>query len=172
VKDLVSYGLIKVRTKLIIGLILVLSVILQSTVFDYLKIFNVKPDIVLIAVVILGLSLKLKWVMIFSYFAGFLKDMLGGFPFGINVLVLPLLGFLVFKLSKRMEIETRYLKTALVFIAVISQNLVVSLLIVLLGLDISTGVFSRFAVISSIYTAVVYFYLSKIIRIPKKITLF
>jgi len=161
-----------VRTKLIIGLILVLSVILQSTVFDYLKIFNVKPDIVLIAVVILGLSLKLKWVMIFSYFAGFLKDMLGGLPFGINVLVLPLLGFLVFKLSKRMAIETRYLKTALVFIAVISQNLVVSLLIVLLKLDISIGVFSRFAVISSIYTAVVYFYLSKIIRIPKKITLF
>ena len=155
------------KKKLIIAFILILLVILQSTALDYLKIFNVKPDLVLAALIILGLSLDLKWVMVFSYLAGFLKDMLGSLPFGLNTLAFPLLGFLVFKLSKKIAIETKYMKAATVFMAVILENLIAFVCFIFTGLDISLGIFSRFTIVSSIYTVLILILIFKIIRIPK-----
>lgn len=155
------------KTKFIIGFILILLVILQSTVLDYIKIFNVKPDLVLATVIIVGVSADLKWVMVFSYLAGFLKDILGTSPFGLNTLVFPLLGFLSFKLSKKIAIETEYMKAATVFMAVILENLIAFLWLIFTGLDISLGIFSRFTIISSIYTVLILILIFKIIRIPE-----
>jgi rod shape-determining protein MreD len=155
------------KTKLIIGIILVFLVILQSTTLDYLKLFNTKPDLVLIAIVLIALSLKFKWVMLFSYLAGFIKDTLATQTIGLNTLVLPLIGFLVFRLSKKIDIDSDFMKSALIFMATFLENLLIWFLLIFLGTDISLGIFSRFALIGSIYTALLFLLFSKKIITPK-----
>ena len=155
-----------IKSKLLVSLILILLVVLQSTILDYIKIFNTKPDILLVAIVIISLSFDLKWVLIFSYFTGFLKDILAVLPLGLNTLVLPLLGFLIFRLSKKIVIETNYMITVAIFISLIFENLAVSLLLIPLQLNFSLGIFFRLTIVSSVYTALLFFLLSKIIRIP------
>lgn len=145
-----------IKTKIIIGCILISLVVLQSTLLDYIKIFNVKPDLVLVAIIIISLSLDLKWVMMFSYLAGLFKDTLGIEPLGLNILALPLIGFLVFKLSKKIIIETNYMKIATVFTAVILENLIAILCLILMGSGIPIGIFFRFTIVGSIYTALLF----------------
>lgn len=155
------------KIKLLLGIILVLSVILQSTFFDHIKIFNVKPDLMLIAIVIISLSLDFKWIMVFSYFSGFLKDVLAALPLGVNTLVLPLIAFFIFRLSKRIVLETNYAISITIFMASLFENLIVSLLLIALEFDISIGVFFRLTIISSIYTSVVFLLTSKALNFLK-----
>jgi len=155
------------KTKLIIAITLIFLVILQSTTLDYLKLFNTKPDLVLIAIVLIALSLKFKWVMLFGYLAGFLKDALATQTIGLNTLVLPLIGFLVFRLSKKIDIESDFMKSALIFMATFLENLLIWFLLIFLGTDISLGIFFRFTLVGSIYTALLFFLFSKKILTPK-----
>jgi rod shape-determining protein MreD len=153
------------KIKLTAGSVLILLVILQPTLMSWFRIFGVEPDLVLAAVVIIGLSLDLKWVLLFSYAAGLLKDSLGILPLGVNTLVLPLLGFAANRLSRRMVIEADYVIATVVFIAAVSHNLIISLLLVIMGLNISMGMSSRIILIGAIYTASLFLLFSKLIRL-------
>jgi rod shape-determining protein MreD len=149
------------KPKIFTCVVLILLAILQSTVLDYLKIFNVQPDILLIAVIIIALSRDLKSVMVCSYFAGFVKDLLGGMPLGINTLILPLLSFLVFRLSKEIVIESNYMRASVIAIAVILENLCALLAVSILKWDFPLAVFFKSAIIGSAYTASLFLILSQ-----------
>jgi len=154
------------KIKLKAGLVLILLVLLQSTLFSRLEILGAEPDLVLAVVVIIGLSLDLKWVLLLSFAAGLLKDSLGILPAGLNTLVLPLLGFAANRLSRQMLIEADYVTAAVVFIAAISYNLVIPLLLAIMGSPVSLGISSRIILIGAIYTTLLFLLFSRLSRLP------
>jgi rod shape-determining protein MreD len=117
------------RNKVIILCILLLLAITQVTVLDYLSIWKVKPDLLLAAIIFLAFSFEKKWVLVFSYFGGLFKDIFSsGLP-GINTIIFMVIGYTVYRLSKKFIIETMFLRLALIAIVVILENVFVQIIL-------------------------------------------
>jgi rod shape-determining protein MreD len=122
-------------------------------VLNYLTIFNVKPDLLLIAVVILGLLYSAKWVVAFSFFSGFLKDIFGSGPVGLNTFIFLLIGYSVYRLSKEIIIETLPLRIAVIGSGVILENIIALCVLSFYSNPSPLGIFLRVIFLATIYTA-------------------
>lgn len=92
------------RTKLY--LFLFVSFILEITVFEYLKIFGTKPDILLIIVIFTGLFGGKRLGLEAGIFAGIMIDIFGISPFGSGILAYGLTGILNGILNKGLYKES------------------------------------------------------------------
>ncbi len=136
-------------------LILVLS-LLEATILNSFKLLGVKPDLLLISVVIAGLIFDLKWGFIFAILAGILKDSLAAGPFGINTLLFSLWVFLIVNLSRKITLDINLVRIILVFIVAVSHNLVKKMIFFILGLSsASIGMFIYITFMESLYTAAI-----------------
>ncbi|MFA5116116.1 MAG: rod shape-determining protein MreD [Candidatus Omnitrophota bacterium] len=142
-----------VLPKILMVCALLLLAILQSTVIDRIGIFNIEPDLLLIAVVIVALSSSWKWALFFGFTAGFCKDIFGSSAFGIYTLILSTLGFLCFELSKSLMIETRLRLLITVSLAVAFEYLALALFLASSGDPVPFGIFLRSVLIGSAYSA-------------------
>lgn len=146
-------------------LLIVILGLLQVTLLDYFKIFGVKPDLLLIGVVMVSLfSFDLKWALFLSAFCGILKDVMAINPFGINTLLFPLWSFLIMRLSKKISIENNFICAVLVFIIGVSCNIITRLIFLFLGNFISMNVFLRITFLESLYTAFILPLFFRVIR--------
>lgn len=127
--------------------------ILQVTVLDYAKIFNVKPDLLLISISLASLVFGLGEALVLSVFAGLFKDVIGIGTFGINTFLFTLWSLLIGKLAKEISIENNFRRTTLIFIITILHNIIMGLTFVYCGKSIPLGLFLRIVSIESIYTA-------------------
>ncbi len=126
--------------------------ILQLTFLDYFKVFGIKPDLLLISVVIASLVFEFKWAFILSLFAGLFKDVFSATTFGINTLLFPLWSFLIARLNKEITIDYNFIRMALIFIISLLHNTITGLTFIYLGNPISLGIFLRIVSVQSIYT--------------------
>jgi rod shape-determining protein MreD len=136
-------------------LIVIILAILQVTILNHLRIFSVKPDLLLIAVVLTALSLELKQALFFSILAGIFKDIFSINAFGVNTVLFPIWSFLIIKLSKEVSIEDNPAFAVLVFITVVFNDIAARLINLTLGNFIPLGIFLRVAFLESLYTALV-----------------
>lgn len=136
-------------------LIIIILAILQVTVFNYFRVFSVKPDLLLIIVVLAGLSFGLREALFFSILAGILKDIFSINAFGINTLLFPLWSFLTIKLSREVSLENNFIRAVLVFIMVVLNDIAARLINLTLGNFIPMGIFLRVTFLESLYTALV-----------------
>jgi len=150
--------------KMIFMSAIIICGLLQATVLNYINIFNVKPDLLLISVIIASLFFKPQWAIPLSIFAGVLKDIFSVNVFGMNSILLFLWSFLIIKLSRKISFDSDYIKLALLFIAVIANNIILSLIFLFLGNFISLGLFLRITFIESLYTVLLFSFLLKFAR--------
>ncbi|MCX5703483.1 MAG: rod shape-determining protein MreD, partial [Candidatus Omnitrophica bacterium] len=143
-----------VAKKLCFILIIIISGILQVTILDYFKIFTVKPDLLLISMVLASLAFEFRWAFALSIFAGFFKDAFSVTSFGINTLLFGLWSFLTLRLSKEITIDNDIIRVILVFIVTLIHNTFVGLVFIYSGNHIPSGIFLRIVSLSAIYTAV------------------
>ena len=139
------------------------SGLLQVTLLENIKIFGIKPDILLISILLASLNFTLRWALAVSLFAGFLKDVFCAWGFGINSLLFALWSFLTFKLASKVTMDTDIAKVVLVFVVSILHNSVMSLFSIGSGNPVSAAILSNI-IIQSIYTAAVYPLFSLITR--------
>lgn len=130
--------------------------LLQATVLNYVNIFNVKPDLLLISVIIASLFFEPVWAIFLSLFAGILKDIFSVNAFGLNSLLFFLWSFLIIKLSRKIIFDSNYIRLALIFVVAILNNIIVRLTFLFLGNFISLGLFLRVTFIESLYTALIF----------------
>ena len=139
--------------------------ILQLTLLDSLKLFNIKPDLLLIITVIAALSFDLKWAVIFGVFAGLLKDIVSVQAVGINFLLFSLWSFLVIKLSRKILIENNLMRAALIFLVVLANAILSRAILVFFGnYEMPPGMFLRVAVLESIYASLIFPLLSTVLN--------
>lgn len=139
--------------KLYFVLIIIILGILQVTILDYFRIFTVRPDLLLISMVLLSLAFEFRWAFALSVFAGFFKDAFGVSYFGINTLLFGLWSFLILRLSKEITIDNNITRVVLVFIVTLIHNILTRIIFIYLGNAIPLGIFLRIVAIGSIYTA-------------------
>lgn len=130
--------------------------LLQFTFLNEVAIFGLKPDLLLIFVVIVTLFLDFKWAITLSLFAGLFKDVFISLSFGLNSALFLLWSFLIWKISHQLSLHNTYLRLTLVFILSIFHNTAVGLLSVYLSAPIPMGIFLRIAFIGSLYTALIF----------------
>jgi len=137
---------------------ILLAAILQGTLLNAFRFFWVKPDLLLSSVVIASLTLRPRWALISSCLAGFLKDSLGVYLFGMNTLFFPLWSLLIIRLKKEITVESHQLiPPAILVILCILNNLVIRIIFLFLGgLTLPAGILIRTIVIEAAYTGLLF----------------
>ena len=142
--------------KLIFISVIIILVLLEATVLNYVNIFNVKPDLLLISVIIASLFFAPGWAISLSIFAGILKDIFSVNAFGMNTILFFLWSFLIIKLSRKIIFDSNYIRLALIFIIAILNSIISRLIFLFSGNFISWGIFLRITSVESLYTALIF----------------
>lgn len=100
--------------------------ILQVTLLDTFKLFNVKPDLLLIVVVISSIYFDLKCALLLAVFSGILKDVFSLNSFGLNTLLFSLWSFLIVKLSRKISLDNDFIRAPLLFMLVVFNGAIIS----------------------------------------------
>jgi len=141
-----------------IGLWFLLAIIIlalfQVTILNPFSIFNVKPDLFIVGVVIIGLSFKLRTALTLNIFAGVLKDSLStGYP--VNTLMFAIWTLLIARLIKEITIDYDFMRIVLVCIVTLFHNIIIGLTLIYSGNFVPAGIFLRIVIIEAIYTTLV-----------------
>ncbi len=80
---------------LILGIIILLNFILESTVFQYTRIFGVKPDFTIMLIVSYAIMRGSIYGGSIGLVSGFLNDLFYGKSFGVNSLSYMLTGYII-----------------------------------------------------------------------------
>ena len=137
----------------------ILTVILgfvQITILDYFKIFGVKPDLILIAVFIAALSLGLKPALGLGLLAGIFKDAFTSNLLGFSAILFPIWVFLIAGLIRRVSVEDNISRTSILFVVALLNNIISGLVLIYSIGFLSFGIFLRITFLSSIYTALLF----------------
>jgi len=144
-------------------IIVIVFAFLQVTFVDYFNFFGAKPDLLLIAAFIGGLSLKLGWALGIGLLSGILKDSFLLNRFGLNAALFPLWVLLSKKLSRRVSIEDNLSRAILIALISLLNNIINGIFLFYAGAMVPLGIFLRIAIISSFYTALVSYFTLRII---------
>jgi len=135
-------------------LFVILICIVQVTALDNVRIFNVKPDLLLVAVVMAGLYFEWKSALFLSITAGFLKDACGTNITSLYTFLFPLWCYLVIRISRKISIEENNLFFSISAGIVALINIPLEKIIYMgSGNSIPFGLFLRISVIEVLYTA-------------------
>jgi rod shape-determining protein MreD len=125
------------------------------TVLDSFKVFGIKPDLLIIAVVIASLIFNLKSALFLSASAGLFKDAFSASLGGINILLFVLWSFLIAKLSREITMDDNLIRAGLVLIIAILHNVICGAALAYSGNAVPLGIFLRIVFVASIYTGLV-----------------
>lgn len=143
-------------------LIMLILGVLQATILNSFSVFGIKPDVLLISVVIASLSFELKWALAFSVFAGIVKDVLGVYTIGINTLIFPLWTYLIIRLSKKISLDNNLMPALFILVISTANNIIIKLIFSSFqNLVIPLGIFVRIMFLESIYTAFIFHFILK-----------
>jgi rod shape-determining protein MreD len=142
----------------------VLFCLLQVTIVDSFKLFGVKPDLILIAVFIAALNLDLMPALALALSAGIFKDAFTSSALGFNVFLFPLWVFLIVKLLRRVSVEDNIARILLLFFVAILNNIISALALVYSAGSLSFGIFLRITFLASVYTALIFSLILKIVK--------
>lgn len=147
--------------------IIILTVILgflQITILDNFRVFGVKPDLILIAVFIAAVSLNFKPALGVGLLAGIFKDAFTSNVLSFNALLFPLWVFVIAKLIKRVSIEDNISRIFLLFFVALLNNIISGLVLIYSIGSLSFGIFLRITFLASVYTALIFALILKIIK--------
>jgi len=132
-------------------LIFILS-IFQTAFLDRFNLFGVKPDIMLVAVVIAGLCFELRWAFFYALIAGLLKDTFSSSPHILYTILFIFLAFFISKIRRKISIDNNFMRLVLIFIVSFLCSVVIGILFSLWARFIPIGIFLRTAFLDSIFT--------------------
>lgn len=117
------------RLKIISYSILIfIMALLQSTVFNYIKIFDVKPNLLLILIITVALLTNDIEGAVVGFFCGLVQDMASGKVLGFYALLGMYLGFCIGTMNKRLNRENVLILLFFTFVSSIVYEFVVYLL--------------------------------------------
>lgn len=89
-----------VKIVVALGLVIV-AVLIQSTVFQYIRPFGFAPELGLLTVIAISRYLDAEQAMFVAFTGGFLQDLLGGSPLGLWAIVFTIVAFVTVKVRAR-----------------------------------------------------------------------
>lgn len=145
------------------GILVFIFGLLQAVFPENAKLFSAAPDLLLILVFIFGLTLNFWQAFLLGAISGIIKDSFSLSPLGFNALVFSGWAAFIYYISRRVSIED-FISRSLVLLSVaLVNNILLGLFLIYSGSLIPLGIFLRLVTVSSLYTAVVFMFSSKII---------
>lgn len=114
--------------------------LLQSLIFENIKIFSCSPDILLAVVIVCAVSTDYVQAAIMGGFAGLLADVIYARVFGINLLVYMYLGVLVSLAVDKKNDNSPLIMSWICFVCITLMEIVMALLKSMFGYPSSLGV--------------------------------
>lgn len=141
--------------QIIIGFVLLFGIILQTTVVNYIAIFGVKPDLLLIIVVYLGFKRGSLTGEISGFFGGFLEDLFTGNLIGINALAKTIIGYIVGLARGKLAFENTITQVVITFIATL-VGVIISFFAAVIFTSYIPSILGtiKYAVIASFYNGI------------------
>ncbi len=151
--------------KLFFFLFITVSVLLQATSLNYLRLFSVKPQLPIIGVVLSSLYLPAGWALSLALFAGILKDIFSIQYWGVNTFLCPALSFTIISLSRKISLDDLSVRACLICLSLITVNIAARIIFIILGQQtVSAGAFLRITFLESLYSSVIFLPLFKLIK--------
>lgn len=110
-----------------------LAFLLQSLIFENIKIFSCSPDILVTAIIICAVSTDFMKAASLGAFAGLLLDAICGRVFGVNILIYMYLAFFVSTAVSEKTENSPLLMSWVVFITITALEISVGVLKSMLG---------------------------------------
>jgi len=130
------------------------AVFLQVTVLNYLQIFGVKLDLVLVLVIFCAFLKEQREGAFWGFTGGLLKDVATGSNFGLNALGLMVAGYLVGLTQMVFSKDNPYVVSLVTLLASFVNGLIHYALLSYLHIYVSLGVALKISFFGALYNAV------------------
>jgi rod shape-determining protein MreD len=117
--------------------IIAACVVLQSTVFRYIAIRGVRPDLALVVLVFVALRRGSMTAQVAGFAAGIVEDLVSVSPVGFHMLLRTVIGFLYGLLSGNVFVDPLLMPIVLAIVATILKGLISGLVSLVFGLQSS-----------------------------------
>jgi len=117
-------------------ILIFVALILQTTAFNYLTIYGVKPDLILILVILNGFLRGTREGAFLGFSAGLLQDLVSGGVFGLNALTKLVAGYLAGVGEGRLYRENRVIAAGLTWLCTLGAQLIFYILLLLVDVSV------------------------------------
>ncbi|MFC1592476.1 rod shape-determining protein MreD [Candidatus Omnitrophota bacterium] len=128
---------------------------LQSTLLNHFRIFNVKPDLMLVSMVIVSFFLDLKGALGFAFLNGIFRDLLGVSPHGFNTIMFMLWVILIRRISKNLTVENSLIRSGILCLVILLNNLAGQLMRFVLDKPVESSIFLNIIIIETLSTVLI-----------------
>jgi rod shape-determining protein MreD len=156
----------ELKAVILIAVFIILALLLQTTLFEILSVWHVRPDFCLILIIFVSI----RRGSVAGMFTGFTAGMIEGFftpPFGFHALAKTIIGYVLGRFEGILSIDPFFMKMVLVIGATWAKRLIIGIEHLVFGIagpPFFTFVFS--ALVESLYTAllapVIFFLLNRL----------
>lgn len=151
------------------GIIIILNLILQSTVMQYIRIYDVLPNTALILVISFAIYNGKNKGAIIGFIIGVLQDIVFARIVGLNTLLYMLTGYLVGATNQKIFKDNLIIPFIMTALATTFYESINMLFIYLLGYRIELfNVFKKMLVVEVLYNSImsvfIYIYVSKLYK--------
>lgn len=106
-------------------LVAAIAVLLQTTLFAQVRLFDVAPDLVMLTVIAVARRLDAEPAVLLGFTSGLAIDLLGSSPLGLRALVLTLIAYATVRTRDRFDINIVATGIAVVLLSLLGVALVV-----------------------------------------------
>lgn len=146
-------------------LILIGSVILQTTITPHLKIMGVQPDLILILTVTYAFNEGAAHGSIIGFGGGLLEDLIIAQNVGLNTISKTIIGYIAGLIEKNIFIESMFLPIVIVFFASMIDQIIYLILGFIFGYQIPfKSVFLKIILPSAVYNGIFSFFIYPVYR--------
>jgi rod shape-determining protein MreD len=125
------------RTTLSTILVLVICILLQSTIFRYIALRGVRPDLALLVLVFVSMRRGSMVGQVSGFATGFLEDLMNVSPLGFHSLLRTVIGFLYGLLSGNVFIDPFLMPIILGVVATLLKGVLAGIISAIFGLTAS-----------------------------------
>ena len=153
--------------RFVIPLILLILIGFQNSLFEYIKIFGVKPDIVLTFIICFALIKGNPTGTIIGITGGIMEDIFFGGAFGVNSIACMITSFLVGSIEGKIYKDNIFIPAIFTFTGTIIKELIVFLFLYLTrtNLDVITALTNKVipeAIYNTLLAALFFRYVAKL----------
>lgn len=154
---------------MIISFIIIFNLILQSTIFQWLKIYGALPNTALILVVSFSIHIGKNKGAFIGFCIGILQDIIFGRTIGLNALIFMIIGYIIGSMDQKVFKENLLIPFILTIVSTIFYEAVNLLVIFLLGYRIElVNIIKKMLVAGVFYNGLlslfIYYYVSKLFK--------
>ena len=141
---------------IIISIIILVNFILQSTLFQFLRINNVIPNTSLILVICFAINSDKKRAALIGFIIGILQDIIFGKIIGLDALIYLLLGYLISLINKNIFKENFIIPFVFTAFGTVVYYIICTFFVYFSGFNMDfLGIFKNMLVTEVFYNAIV-----------------